>query len=53
MKLTPNEYRAMLRSDFNAFIERSSVDSESAINRFNRAIDILVRVSIADDQGWH
>jgi predicted phage terminase large subunit-like protein len=23
MKLTPNEYRAMLRSDFNAFIERS------------------------------
>jgi hypothetical protein len=23
MDLTPNEYRAMLRSDFNAFIERS------------------------------
>ena len=23
MKLTPNEYRALLRSDFNAFIERS------------------------------
>jgi hypothetical protein len=23
MKLTPNEYRAMVRSDFNAFIERS------------------------------
>jgi hypothetical protein len=30
MKLTPNEYRAMLRSDFNAFIERSFYEKIAA-----------------------